>query len=143
MMMMMMNSKNRTRFDKNTRQEHRTMLYRNNTNDDDDEDEDDDDLGGYRCVVRDCRDCDCVIEFLFVVVKDGTSTIGIDDGVDWFVGIRLLFVLEEVVVVRESVVIVVVVVGEWWWWCDFRFHGSIGIRIVIVVVVRSPLVHSW
>ena len=120
------------------------MLYRNTTNDD----EDDDDLGGYRCVVRDCRDCDWVIEFVVgivvvvvvvVVVKDGTST-GIDDGVDWLVGIRLLFVLEEVVVVRESV-IVVVVVGEWW--CDFRFHGSIGIRIVIVVV-RSPLVvHSW
>ena len=142
MMMMMMNSKNRIWFDHNIRQEHRTMLYRNTTNDDDDDD--DDDLGGYRCVVRDCRDCDWVIEFVVgivvvvvvVVVKDGTST-GIDDAVDWLVGIRLLFVLEEVVVLLESVVIVV---GEWW--CDFRFHGSIGIRIVIVVV-RSPLVHSW
>ena len=141
----MMNSKNRIWFDHNIRQEHRTMLYRNTTNDDED---DDDDLGGYRCVVRDCRDCDWVIEFVVgivvvvvvvVVVKDGTST-GIDDGVDWLVGIRLLFVLEEVVVLLESVIVVVVVGGEWW--CDFRFHGSIGIRIVILDV-RSPLVHSW
>ena len=56
--MMMMNSKNRIWFDKNTRHEHRTM-HRNNNDDDDD-----DDLGGYSCVVRDSRGCDWVIEFV-------------------------------------------------------------------------------